>query len=232
MKNMKRKLATAAGAVVAIAGGGAALAATQGSSGEESKAIVEDAAKQLGIDSIKLSDALKQALENRIDAAVADGRITKAQADELKQRVEADDFPLLGLRGGHGGPHGGGFGHHLDAAATYLGITEDALRTALEGGKSLADVAKDEGKAVDGLVQALVADERAELDQAVQDGRLTDAQRDSIVSGLQARITERVNAAGGFGGRGGRHGFGFGGPPPAGVPGAAFGGPDTPASAA
>ena len=41
---------------------------------DESKAVVEDAAKQLGVDPAKLNDALKQALENRIDAAVKAGR--------------------------------------------------------------------------------------------------------------------------------------------------------------
>ena len=42
-------------------------------------------------------------------------------------------------------------------AATYIGVTEDALRTELGTGKSLADVAIAHGKTRDGLIAALVA---------------------------------------------------------------------------
>ena len=99
-----------------------AVAASQDSSrSSESKAIIDDAAKQLGIPSSKLSDALKAALKNRVDAAVAAGRITKAEGDAIKERIAGESFPLLG------GLHRG-FGHHvffgrLDAAAGYLGLT-------------------------------------------------------------------------------------------------------------
>ena len=95
-----------------------------------------DAAKQLGIDASKLNAALKQALENRVDAAVAAGRITKTQGDEMKARIAAGDVPLVGLGPG-GGLHRGG--HHfadLDAAASYLGITEAELKTSLSDGST------------------------------------------------------------------------------------------------
>jgi hypothetical protein len=56
------------------------------------------------------------------------------------------------------------FGHGLGskgstfaAAATYIGITEDQLRTELGTDKSLADVAIAHGKTRDGLIAALVA---------------------------------------------------------------------------
>lgn len=52
------------------------------------------------------------------------------------------------------GPHGGDL---LSAAATYIGITPDALRTHLRAGASLADVAVAQGKTRDGLVAALNA---------------------------------------------------------------------------
>jgi hypothetical protein len=43
----------------------------------------------------------------------------------------------------------------LTTAATYIGITEAALRTELQGGKSLADVAVANGKTRDGVIAAL-----------------------------------------------------------------------------
>src|SRR5207244_7157774 len=129
---------------------------------------------------------------NRVDAAVAAGTITRAQGDELKSRIESGDFPLFFGGGGPGFHHGGFFGG-LDAAATYLGLTNAELRTQLESGKTLAQVAQDKGKSVDGLIQALVDDAKTHLDAAVTAGRLTQAQEDSILTDLKQHITDLVN---------------------------------------
>ena len=201
----KNKIALSAAAVLAAAGGGGAIAASQaGSPSEESNAIIDDAAKQLGVSPSKLSDALKTALSDRIDAAVAAGRLTKEEADALKERIQSDDFPVFG------GLHRG-FGHFakLDAAANYLGLTEAELRSELEGGKSLAQVARDHGKPVDGLVDALVAAEKEHLDSAVTAGRITKAQEDELLNGLKERITSLVNATALEGLHFGRPAFGF-----------------------
>jgi hypothetical protein len=214
----KRAIAAGAVAALAIAGGGAAVAATKSSSPQaDSQAAIDDAASQLGISSSKLSDALKTALENRVDAAVAAGDITAAQGKELKARIEAGEVPLLAVGGGpHGGP---GFGHHgggpgLDAAATYLGVTEAQLHTALESGKTLAEVAKANGKTVDGLVAAMVADAKKHIAAEVAAGRMTTAQQTQILSDLEQHITDMVNGQLPDRGPGGGPGFG----PPPGAP--------------
>ena len=213
---MKRKLAAGAGAALAVAGGGAAIAATQLSPKAESQAVVNDAAKQLGVDPTKLSDALKQALENRLDAAVAAGTMTKEQADRFKARIASDEFPLFGGPGfgRRGGSHSRGA--HLSAAATYLGVTQEALRTSLAGGKTLADLAKEKGKSADALVDALVADETKELDATVTAGRLTAVQRDALIANARQRFQDLVDGKAPARGSFRDHdGFGFrGGPPP------------------
>jgi hypothetical protein len=216
---VRPRLIAGAVAGLAVAGGGAAVAATHlGSPKQESQAVLNDAANQLGVTPSALSAALKKALENRVDAAVAAGRLTKAQGDEIKQRIESGDFPLFGGPGlGFGFHHAiGMFGGGFDAAATYLGLTEDQLRTQLESGKSLADVAKAKGKSVDGLIDAIVADAKTKLDAAVKAGRITQSQEDSILSDLKEHITDLVNGAlprPGF-----RFRPGFGGPPAAELP--------------
>ena len=75
--SMRRKLVVGAAAALVVAGGGAAVAATQWSPKAESDAVVADAAKQLGVEPGELTDALERALENRIDEAVKDGRMTE-----------------------------------------------------------------------------------------------------------------------------------------------------------
>src|SRR5919197_1637516 len=193
-KSRRRKVAAGTVAALALAGGGAAIGATQlgGSPSEESKAVVNDAAKQLGVDPSKLTSALKKALEDRVDAAVAAGRLTKAQGEELKQRIESDDFPLFGppvLGVAHIGP----FFHGLDAAADYLGLTDSELRTQLNSGKTLAEIAKSQDKSVDGLIAALRADAKKKLDAAVKAGRLTKGDEEQILKDLDRRLSDLVN---------------------------------------
>jgi len=102
---------------------------------------------------------------------------------------------------GLGKPGPGRFGHFhhfarfpaLRAAAEYLGLAEEELRERLRDGDTLAEVAKAEGKAVDGLVDALVADAEKRLDDAVAAGKLTPAQADELADRLDERMTDLVN---------------------------------------
>jgi hypothetical protein len=194
---MRRKVLAGATAAVVVGGTGAGLAATKltrQSPSEESKAIVNDAAKNLGVSPSKLSAAIKKAYSDRIDAAVKDGRLTKAEGEQLKQRILSDDFPLFGAPAlGRGFPGVHPFFHGLDAAASYLGLTEAQLRTRIGAGKTLAEIAKAENKSVDGLKSALVKDVTDKLDAAVKAGRLTKAEEQRALQGLESRIDDLVN---------------------------------------
>jgi polyhydroxyalkanoate synthesis regulator phasin len=203
----RKKLTFAGGAAgVALLAAGLGAAGAIAASGvfapsEESKAVIDDAASQLGVEPAELSDALKQALKNRVDEAVDDGRLTQEQADELKERIDADDYPLLFGRGGHGGPRGfggfGGFGRHahfgvLATAASFLGMTEAELREELEN-KTLAEIAKEQGKTPAGLVQQLVATHTKRIDQAVADGSITEEQATELKADLEERVEALVD---------------------------------------
>jgi hypothetical protein len=94
---------------------------------------------------------------------------------------------------GRGFGRGGG-GDELTAAAGYLGLTESALATQLEAGKTLAQVAgATNGKTVAGLVDALVAAEKTEIAAAVTANRITQAQADQVIATLKDRFTALVN---------------------------------------
>src|SRR4051812_31415758 len=101
-------------------------------------------------------------------------------------------------------------GDPLAAAATYLGMTQAELRTALGSGKTLADVASaTSGKSTAGLIAALVADAKSKLAAAVTAGTVTQAQADAISADLQSHVTDMVNN----GPRAGGHGHGGPGGP-------------------
>jgi hypothetical protein len=146
-----------------------------------------------------LEDAIVAAAKSELDADVAAGRLTSDQATAMLERLKANVGDLvnrtLPARGGPGDRHGPGFGFHdgLDAAATYLGLTEDGLHTQLESGKTLAQVAQARGKSVQGLEDAIVADAKSHLDQAVTDGRLSSAQAAQILADLKSRVDDLVN---------------------------------------
>lgn len=130
-------------------------------------------------------------IKSALSGLVTDKTLTQAQADKVASTLESAGIG----RGGHG--PGGGFGGHgadLSAAATALGMTEADLRTALESGKTLAQVATDKKVSVDTLVAALVKAETARIAQEVTDKKLTQAQADERLADLKARITDRVNS--------------------------------------
>jgi polyhydroxyalkanoate synthesis regulator phasin len=128
-------------------------------------------------------DRIKSALSGLVD----DGSLTQEQADEVATTLSDAG---LGRGGHHGGDRIG-----LETAADALGLTEAELRTALEpDGTSLADVAQDRGVDVGTLVDALVQAQQDRIAQAVEDGRLTQAEADQRLADLEARVTERVNS--------------------------------------
>jgi hypothetical protein len=104
----------------------------------------------------------------------------------------------------------------LATAATALGMTEADLRTALQGGKTIAQVAKDKGVDVDKVIDALVADQSARLDQAVTGGKLTQAQATAAKAALRQRVTAMVNGEGPAGHPSFGRRFGSSGQPPRG----------------
>ncbi len=90
-----------------------------------------------------------------------------------------------------GGFRGGGF-IHMGAAAGYLGISTSQLRRDLRAGKSLANVARAQGKTVQGLEQAWVAAAKKQLARAVSAGRMTAAQEQQQLASLQQRTSQLV----------------------------------------
>jgi hypothetical protein len=106
----------------------------------------------------------------------------------------------LGPHGRHGGPHGARV--DLSVAAGAIGISEADLKTALESGKSMADVAKANNVDPQKVIDALVADAQAKLAASVASGDITQAQADQMSADLVQHITDLVNHTGGPGGAG------------------------------
>ena len=114
----------------------------------------------------------------------------------------------------HGGPPGDGRGHglgqaELEAAAKVLGMTVDEVSAALKDGKTLQDLADQAGVAIEDVQAAIqaahVAEIRANVQQALDDGTITQENADWLFEGLDKGF---IGVPGAFG-FGGPHGHGF-----------------------
>ncbi|KRF27674.1 hypothetical protein [Paenibacillus sp. Soil787] len=125
-----------------------------------------------------------------INAEVTAGKLTQAQADQmlsglsdrLTKQVQSTrpEGGRDGRGGGHGGPGGpGGLFANPEVLTQILGITQDELRTELEAGKSILDVATAKGISEDDLVN-----------------KIKDGMTDSIKKHVEQKGTDRKRPAG------------------------------------
>jgi hypothetical protein len=114
-------------------------------------------------------------LKARLQTLVDDGTLTSSQLDAVVAALEAARPMGGGHEGrGHGGQnHGGARGEkrqeRLTTAAEAIGITAEELKTAIEGGQTIAQVAEANGKSVQSVIDALVAQASADLTQRITD---------------------------------------------------------------
>jgi polyhydroxyalkanoate synthesis regulator phasin len=195
------------GALVAGGAGAAFAAATKDDGKKAEQAVLDDAAQRLNVTSAKLREALAAAQDAQIDQAVKDGTLTQKQADAIKAARKQSGRVLgpLGGPGLHGkrfGPGRGGPGALgglrqglLDDVADALGTTPAKLFSELRAGKSLADVAKANGKSVDDVRSAVKAAVKTRLDKAVADGDLTQKQADAMLERVDDML-EKIESGG------------------------------------
>ena len=174
-----------------------ALAGAVGLTGVAGAALVAPALSYAATgDSTALSNRVA-AIEQALTGLVSDGTLTQAQADKvastLAERGPVDGPHGPGRPGGPGGFGGPGGPGGLAGALEDLGITREELRAAAQAGTTLGDLAKANGVSSAKLVDALVAAGKARLDDAVADGRLTQAQADERAADAKARITDSLD---------------------------------------
>ena len=84
--------------------------------------------------------------------------------------------------------------HEFVVAANTIGVKPAELRSDIKAGQSVADVATAKGVSVDTVVNAVVKDASDKIDQAVTNGKLTQAKADTAKAKLPATVTKLVNA--------------------------------------
>jgi ribosomal protein S20 len=154
-------------------------------------------AQEQNVDVQTVIDAMVAEATARIDEEVQEGDLTADEANERKANLEeritrlVNEGPQRPSGPGPGGPRG--HGPKLDAAAQALGISAEDLREQLRDGKTIAQVAQERNVNVQTVIDSMVAEANARIDQKVQEGDLTAEEANEKKADLEERITELVN---------------------------------------
>ena len=183
----------------------------------------KDFANKLGVSSDKLKSAESSAASDTIDQMVKDGKITKAQGDQIKARL--GDATNCQFQNKGGNNFGSGnmqkLQQYLTAAeaqvAKGLGISSADLTSQLQAGKSLHDVATAHHVSDAQLKTLLNNAIQTELKAAVKAGDITQSQADMVtkqISSNPAFLDRLINGhkgqnAGSFQDGSTQTGFGF-----------------------
>lgn len=103
--------------------------------------------------------------------------------------------PTPHFGGGHfAAMHGSGSGRAMPitAAADYLGLSQTDLQSQLQSGKSLADVAEDQGRSVSGLEEAMVAAMKSDIDA---NDALSADQKSAMLTLAESHVATMVTTA-------------------------------------
>jgi polyhydroxyalkanoate synthesis regulator phasin len=168
--------------------------------GQMHQAYLNALAGRLGVTTDQLSAAMKQARIDLINQAVAEGKLDQERANRMIQAIQSGQGPGqpgMGQRGQQGPGHGlrgPGVPPGGQAVADLLGLTPEQLRTELQSGKSLAQIAEAKGVSRDTLKAKILETQKARLDAAVAAGRMTAEQAQQASARLSANIDRMLDA--------------------------------------
>jgi anti-sigma28 factor (negative regulator of flagellin synthesis) len=119
------------------------------------------------------------------------GALTVVMAGSaLAQEPDPLDKPFGGFGRGGFGHFGGDHWAMFDAMAEALGLTPEEFFAELRAGKTPADVAEEQGVDLEALAESLQAARVEAIQQAVEDGTLTQEQADRMLNRLENMPTQ------------------------------------------
>ena len=168
---------------------------------------VAEIANGANVELQEIVDAMVAQAESRLGEAVDNGRLTDEQKTEMLERLREELPERLeqpwqpeGPKGGLFGQFGDAFWTRYDAVAEALGLDPEDLFTELHDGQTLAEIAEELGVDTEEIRQAL--DEAGEalraeaIQQAAEDGRITEDQAEWMLEGLEKGFLPRERGLG------------------------------------
>ena len=174
-------------------------------------------AGEKNVDIADVKTALLADLKAHLDAEVASGKHTQAEADAKLAAFTANiDTFVNNVRPGKGMGRHGAPKFATEGLAGVLKLTAAEMHTQLQSGKTLADIAKAQNVDIADVKAQLLKDYTEKEQAEVASGEHTQAEVDAKIAEFKTRLDDIVNGvrpAGGpgMGGKGGRGGHGHGG---------------------
>jgi hypothetical protein len=181
----------AGGAIGLVATTPAWTSAATDSSGAEVVALQDDTTPDDADDTAAPDERPEpgERLRETLQPLVDDGTIDAAQADAVTEHLVENRPERNGRRGRRGLD---GHGRNNTVVADLLGIDRETLRSELEAGNSIADIAEANGIEVQSVVDALIADAESHIDLAIAHG-LDEERAAERLERITERIEEGVN---------------------------------------
>jgi len=150
---------------------------------KDGRTITEIAAEQ-GLSEKQLQEALYAAMAEKLAEKVAEGSLTQEQADKMLERIKEGKLFGSPSPDDEGGRRGGP-GQSFETLSGILSLTTDEIKAALKEGKTITEIAAEQGLSEEQLQEALYAAMAEKLAEKVTDGSLTQEQADKMLERLQ-----------------------------------------------
>ncbi|MEZ0536856.1 hypothetical protein ACAG39_06330 [Caldicellulosiruptoraceae bacterium PP1] len=157
----------------------------------QSGKTISDLLKEKNISEDTFKSNLKKLRDAAIDKLVSEGKLTKEQAQTLKQKdIIIKDFNRDTVNGNVYKMHEGPFGISVQIDvntifANALGITKDNLFQTLKNGKTLNDLLKEKNISLDTFKNKVLSAYNKEVDNLLTNGKITKAQADTLKQKFQ-----------------------------------------------
>ncbi|MBN1487458.1 MAG: hypothetical protein JW981_07440 [Anaerolineae bacterium] len=172
----------------------------------EGQTITELAEAQ-DVDIEELAATMAEPIKERLAEAVEEGTITQEQAD--KQAEAAKEMFLKAFEVNfkermetlHSNKRRQEIIENareikpaqMEAVAEILGITTEELREAVTGGQTVAELAEEKNVALDVIVEALMEQAKARIQEAVDNERIDQEKADELLEKFEEQLIERLN---------------------------------------
>lgn len=185
---MKFNRTIALSIILALVIGGSALAQGPGPSNRDVLNDLLELLAEQGVDVEQLASDLANRQRQRIEDAIASGRLTQEQADRLLNNLDGRIRALLSER-----PENPGI---IEEVSSALGITPRELAERLRDGATPAQLLTEAGLDVEAAITEIVAYRTEIIAWRVENGQLTQEQADTLLANLEERVTQWVNEGG------------------------------------
>jgi uncharacterized protein YidB (DUF937 family) len=162
----------------------------------KSEQSLADIASAQGVNEQDVINLLVQQSTDRINKAVAAGKLTQDKATQREANLSAQVKKMVEHKGKGGFVHRRNGQGQLKQVASELGIDPTQLMSQLKAGQSIADIAATQGKDEQTVINALVTQATTKINAAVQAGKLTKDKANQMEAKLSDRIKRLVERKG------------------------------------